>query len=269
MLSNCLTLLESISDGIIILDKDGCIFYLNNAAQKTTGYSLVEVKSKALYKIFSQDPGYNILIEQEIAECKRKGNSVSYNWRHRSDGSIYWSSLTLTPIVDGSGIICMIKDLTEEKSLELELRKSEETYRLMVASVKDYAIFLIDPTGHIMTWNEGAKQTKGYSHQEIIGKHFSIFYTEEDLEDGKPARELVIATQTGKYEEEGWRVKKDGSVFWANIVLTAVYNHEKKIIVFVDSDKFVFLLKSDIRKIGHRYKKPKKKKTIKKKKKKN
>lgn len=217
---------------MIILDKDDRIIYCNNASTRITGYSLDEIKGKPLNKIFSQDSTNTLPIEEDLAECKRNGSSLSSNWRYRSNGARYWSSLKLDQMIDGSGIICILKDLTEEKSIESELRKSEETYRLMVASVKDYAIFLIDPTGHIMTWNEGAKQTKGYSQEEIIGKHFSIFYTTEDLDDGKPARELVIATQTGKYEEEGWRVKKDGSVFWANIVLTAVYNHDKKLIGF-------------------------------------
>lgn len=232
MLLNCSTLLESISDGIIILDKDDSIYYLNNSAKDTTGYSLDDVRGKPLYSVFSNDPVYIIQTEYDLGECKKKGSFVSSNWRYRSDGSRYWSNLTLTRMIDGSGTVCLFKDLTEEKSLELQLQKSEEKYRLMVDSVKDYAIFLIDPTGHIMTWNEGAKKTKGYLQEEIIGKHFSIFYTAEDLNDGKPARELVIATQTGKYEEEGWRVKKNGSVFWANIVLTALFSDENKLVGF-------------------------------------
>jgi PAS domain S-box-containing protein len=217
---------------MIILDEEDCIVYCNKASSVITGYSQDEIKGKPLNKIFSTDPSGCLQIDEDLAECKRKGSTTSSNWRCRPDGSKYWSSLKLDRMIDGSGTICLLKDLTEEKWIESELRRSEETYRLMVARVKDYAIFLIDPTGHIMTWNEGAKQTKGYSQEEIVGKHFSIFYTQEDLDDGKPARELVIATQTGKYEEEGWRVKKDGSVFWANIVLTAVYNQEKKLIGF-------------------------------------
>lgn len=251
MLLNCSSLIESISDGMIILDKDDCIFYINKAAKETTGYSIEEAKGKPLYQIFSDDQLSSVQFEQHILECKTVGSFVSSSWRNRSDGSRYWSSLTLTPIIDGSGIICMIRDLTKEKSLESELRKSEETYRLMVARVKDYAIFLIDPSGHIMTWNEGAKQTKGYSEEEIIGKHFSVFYTKKDLEDGKPARELIIATQTGKYEEEGWRVKKDGSVFWANIVLTAVFNHEKKLIGFAKVTRDLSERKESERELKH------------------
>ena len=100
--------------------------------------------------------------------------------------------------------------------------ESGDIHRLLVQSVRDYAIFMLDPTGHVATWNEGAERLKGYTAAEIIGKHFSIFYPQADLDDGKPARELRIATAEGKYEEEGWRIRKDGTRFWANVVITAV-----------------------------------------------
>ncbi|MGZ5253451.1 MAG: PAS domain S-box protein [Flavitalea sp.] len=230
MLLNCSTLLESISDGIIILDKDESIIYINKAATEISGYSLKDVEGKPLYSAFSNDPANIIQMEYGLSECIKNGSFVSSNWRYRLNGSKYWSNLTLTRMIDGTGTVCLFKDLTEEKSLELQLRMSEEKYRLMIDSVKDYAIFLIDATGHIVTWNEGAKHTKGYLQEEIVGKHFSIFYTAEDLKNEKPARELVIAAKTGKYEEEGWRVKKNGSVFWANIVLTALFNDKNSLI---------------------------------------
>ena len=103
---------------------------------------------------------------------------------------------------------------------------------LLVQSIKDYAIFMLNPKGIISTWNEGAKQIKGYSANEIIGKHFSIFYIPEDLINSKPAMELEVALSTGKYEEEGWRKRKDGSTFWANVLITAVYDEVGKHIGF-------------------------------------
>jgi PAS domain S-box-containing protein len=103
---------------------------------------------------------------------------------------------------------------------------------LLVQSIKDYAIFMLNPQGIIISWNEGAKRIKGYLPNEIIGKHFSIFYTQEDLEINKPANELKIALATGKYEEEGWRLRKDGSGFWANVVITAAYDESGKHIGF-------------------------------------
>jgi protein-histidine pros-kinase len=108
------------------------------------------------------------------------------------------------------------------RAAERVLGDSEDRFRLLVESTKDYAIFMLDPEGHIASWNAGAHRIKGWSEEEILGKHFSIFYTEPDLIDGKPARELRIARETGKYEEEGWRVRKDGTTFWAGVVLTAI-----------------------------------------------
>lgn len=107
---------------------------------------------------------------------------------------------------------------------EQALRESEERFRLLVDAVKDYAIFMLDIDGRILSWNSGAQRIKGYTAAEIIGKHFSIFYTSEDKQDGKPARELVIATSEGQYQEEGWRVRKDGALFWAHVLITAVFD---------------------------------------------
>jgi PAS domain S-box-containing protein len=109
---------------------------------------------------------------------------------------------------------------------EEQLRRSEETFRLLVASVKEYAIFLLDQQGHVMTWNAGAERIKGYAPREIIGHHFSEFYTEEDIAAGKPAAELVIARERGSVEDEGWRVRKDGTRFWANVVITSVFDEQ-------------------------------------------
>src|SRR5215217_744620 len=106
------------------------------------------------------------------------------------------------------------------------LRQSEERFRLLVEGVKDYAIFMLDPHGYITTWNEGARRFKGYEEEEIIGEHFSIFYTSQDIERGHPDEELRIAEAEGSYEEEGPRVRKDGSTFWASVLITALRDEE-------------------------------------------
>jgi PAS domain S-box-containing protein len=105
---------------------------------------------------------------------------------------------------------------------DLALAESEERFRLLVEGTREYAIFMLDPTGHVMTWNAGAERIKGYTHDEIVGRHFSTFYPEEDRISGRPDRELEVAIAEGKYEEEGWRVRKDGSFFWASVVITAL-----------------------------------------------
>jgi len=108
------------------------------------------------------------------------------------------------------------------------LRESEERYRLLVNGVRDYAILTLDPYGVVTSWNAGAQLIKGYRPEEIIGQHFSVFYPPKDLAAGKPAAELVEAAAAGRLEDEGWRVRKDGSRFWANVVITALYddNHQ-------------------------------------------
>ncbi len=103
---------------------------------------------------------------------------------------------------------------------------NEETYRLLVESVKDYAIIMVDPKGYVCSWNEGARRIKGYTSAEIIGKHLSVFYTPEDIRSGKTEKELAAAAKEGRFEDEGWRVRKDGSKFWANVVITALYNED-------------------------------------------
>ncbi len=112
------------------------------------------------------------------------------------------------------------------------LRPSADLFRQLVESVRDYAIFGLDRTGHIISWNAGAQRFKGYTADEIIGQHFSIFYPEADKAVDKPARELVIATAEGRFEEEGWRVRKDGSLFWANVVITAIRGAKGEVVGF-------------------------------------
>ncbi len=112
------------------------------------------------------------------------------------------------------------------------LQDSEQRFRLLVEAVQDYAIFMLDPDGHVQNWNSGAKRIKGYESSEIIGKHFSCFYPEEDLRNGKPQWELQVAAKEGRFEDEGWRVRKDGSKFWANVTITAIRDEAGKLIGF-------------------------------------
>lgn len=224
-------LLNSLTEGVIVLDKDGDIKYSNPAANSITGYSCEELKNKSLSVLYE-----GIKADYELDVARKKKKFISEGWRNKKDGSKFWGEMVLAPYYDEQqewiGYTCVLRDVTEKKQTELNLRSSEERYRLMVEGVREYAIFMLDPTGHIVTWNEGAQRIKGYSSYEIIGKHFSAFYTGEDLDSKKPERELRIAVETGKYEEEGWRVRKNGSVFWASVVLTALFNQQNKHIGF-------------------------------------
>jgi PAS domain S-box-containing protein len=234
MLTNSQLLIQSIGDAILLLDQDGYIQYINPATTALTGYQLSDLKDHHLYKLYN--PGdENMKASYEIEMANKQGKFLTEGWKQRKDGSQFWAELTIYPVKEKSetvGFSCLLRNVSERKNTELELRQSEERFRLMVESVRDYAIFMLSPTGHIMSWNEGAKRLKGYHISEIIGKHFSIFYTAEDLETEKPKRELEIAIATGKYEEEGWRIRKNGSLFWANIVITALFNDQNQLVGF-------------------------------------
>ena len=135
---------------------------------------------------------------------------------------------TLAPVRDSRGrplyIFVQAQDVTAERAAAESLRRSEERFRLLVEAVEDYAIFMLDPTGHIVSWNSGAQRSKGYVAEEIVGRHFRVFYPPELQEAKHPEHELEIALRVGQYEEEGWRVRKDGSRFWANVLITAIFN---------------------------------------------
>ncbi|HET7897356.1 MAG TPA: PAS domain S-box protein, partial [Flavisolibacter sp.] len=193
-----------------------------------------DLLNRPFYTLYTQHDD-SIKAEYELNVALKTGKFVTEGWKKRKDGNLIWCELALCPIQENGttvGFSCLMRDVSERKKGELDLRESEERYRLMVEGVKEYAIFMLDTTGHIVSWNDGAKRLKGYSANEIIGKHFSIFYTAEDLETKKPERELKIAIATGKYEEEGWRIKKNGSLFWANIVITALFNQHNQHIGF-------------------------------------
>ncbi len=143
---------------------------------------------------------------------------------------------TLAPVRDSQGralyLFLQVQDVTAERAAIEELRKSEERFRLLVEVVEDYAIFMLDPTGHVVSWNSGAQRTKGYRAEEIIGQHFRVFYPPEVAGRKHPEYELEVAVREGHYEEEGWRLRKDGTRFWANVLITAVFNQDGEHIGF-------------------------------------
>ncbi len=149
-----------------------------------------------------------------------KGSETTFQRELIIKDRIFGETIQLVPQFDVARLYAA--DITDRKKADEELRKSEERFRLLVVGVKDYAIFMLDPEGRVETWNAGAEHLKGYKAEEIIGEHFSIFYTPEDIAGNKPEKELKTAIEIGEAEEEGWRVRKDGSAFWASVLITAL-----------------------------------------------
>jgi PAS domain S-box-containing protein len=226
-------LVESVVDyAIFILDPKGYVETWNLGAERINGYRAAEIIGEHFSLFCTPEDAAAGKCEQELETAAREGRSEDEGWRVRKDGSRLWANVVTTALrkPDGAlvGFATVTRDLTERRAAEEEVRR----FRLLVESVKDYAIFILDPKGHVMTWNPGAERLKGYTTGEIIGKHFSTFYPPEDVMDGKCERELEIATRTGRFEEEGWRVRKDGERIWANVTITALHDQEGALVGF-------------------------------------
>jgi len=162
----------------------------------------------------------------ELKLAATEGRFEDDGWRVRKDGSQFWANVIITALRDESGKLVgyskITRDLTERRLTDEALRQTEERFRLLVDGVPDYAIYMLDPDGIVSSWNSGAERIKGYTSEEIIGKHFSRFFATQDIEAGKPWEELATARRTGRAEDEGWRVRKNGERFWARVVVTAL-----------------------------------------------
>jgi PAS domain S-box-containing protein len=222
--------LSSIGDAVITTDTMGCVTFLNPVAQSLTGWTQEEAKGVPLddvFKIVNEET--RRIVENPATRSLREGLIVglaNHTLLISKDGSERPIDDSAAPIRnakgDVAGVVLVFRDVTERRSAEKALRTSEQRFRLLVEGTKDYAIFMLDTTGHIISWNPGAERFKGYRADEIIGCHFSRFYPAEDVQRGKPDHELRVAAAQGKYEEEGWRVRKDGTRFWASVIITAL-----------------------------------------------
>ena len=169
---------------------------------------------------------------QSAAEA---GRFEAEGWRLRKNGTRFWAHVVIDPIRRDEELIGFAKitrDLTERRAAEQALRQSEEQFRILVESVTDYAIYMLDPIGKVISWNTGAERIKGYAPDEIIGDHFSRFYLPEEVEAGAPAKALSIAREAGRYEKEGWRLRKDGTRFWAHVVIDPIKGDDGEIVGF-------------------------------------
>jgi formate hydrogenlyase transcriptional activator len=222
-------LFEFSPDAIVSSDDQGRITRVNAQLERMFGYSREELLGRPIEVLVPERARGVHAAHRERYHADPRVRLMGAGldlYARRKDGTEFPVDIMLSPVASGSGqqVLSVIRDITERKQAELALRRSEERFRLLLENVKDYAIFMLDAEGRVTSWNAGAERIKGYLAEEIIGQHFSRFYTAEDVARGKPEAELRAAALQGRFEDEGWRVRKDGSRFWANVVVTALFD---------------------------------------------
>jgi PAS domain S-box-containing protein len=230
-------LVDAVTDyAIYMLDPTGTIVSWNAGAQRFKGYVESEIIGEHFSRFYTEEDLATNLPKRALETAAREGKFEAEGWRVRKGGTRFWAHVVIDPIRDPQGNLLgfakITRDLTEKKKTEEALKESEERFRLLVQGVTDYSIFMLDPQGHVTNWNAGAQRIKGYDESEIVGRHFSQFYTEPDRANGLPKRALETAAREGKFEAEGWRVRKDGTRFWANVIIDPIRNDQGELIGF-------------------------------------
>ncbi len=220
-------LVDSVLDyAIFMLDPEGIVLSWNTGAARLKGYEADEIVGRSFKLFYPDDAVQARWPDHELTVAAQQGRFEDEGWRVRKDGSRFWANVVITRLLgdDGSlrGFAKITRDLTERREHEEAVRRSEEQFRLLLESVKDHAIFMLTPAGEVLTWNSGAQDIFGWPAQEIIGRPFSLFFTAEDVSAAVPAAELQAALDHDRADGAGWRVRKDGSVFWAQAVLAPV-----------------------------------------------
>jgi PAS domain S-box-containing protein len=220
-------LVESITDyAIYMLDREGRVTSWNPGAKRFKGYEADEIIGRHFSTFYTDTERAQNVPALALTEAERTGRFEREGWRVRKDGTQFWAHVVIDAIRSPEGNLVgfakITRDLTERRAAETKLRESEEQFRLLVQSVTDYAIYMLNVDGHVASWNAGAQRIKGYAPEEIIGRHFSDFYTEADRAAGLPRIGLETATRNGRWEHEGQRVRKDGTTFWAHVVIDAI-----------------------------------------------
>jgi PAS domain S-box-containing protein len=215
---------------IYMLDPEGRVASWNPGAERIKGYTAEEIIGEHFSRFYTDDDRAAGVPSKALRHAVETGRFTAEAWRCRKDGSRFWAMVVIDPIRhDGRliGFAKVTRDMTEQRAAQLEALESERRFRLLVQGVTDYAIYMLSPEGRVTNWNAGAERIKGYTASEIVGEHFSRFYTQEDIDIGLPQKALETARREGRYEAEGWRRRKDGSRFWASAVVDAIYDDGK------------------------------------------
>ncbi|WP_234683483.1 hybrid sensor histidine kinase/response regulator [Bradyrhizobium monzae] len=230
-------LVEAITDyAIYMLDREGHVTSWNPGARRFKGYEAEEIIGRHFSTFYTDAEREQKIPALALEEAERTGRFDREGWRVRKDGTQFWAHVVIDAIRSPEGELVgfakITRDLTERRAAEAKLRESEEQFRLLVQSVTDYAIYMLDVDGNVASWNAGAQHIKGYTPEEIIGRHFSNFYTEADRAAGLPRTGLETAARKGRWEHEGQRVRKDGTPFWAHVVIDAIRDDNGKLVGF-------------------------------------
>ena len=230
-------LIDAVIDyAIYMIDPDGIIISWNAGARRFKGYEEAEIIGQHFSRFYTDDDRRVGKPQKALDTAIREGRFEGEGWRVRKDGTHFWSHVVIDPIYDPSGQLLgfakITRDLTDRKMAEEVLKQSEQQFRLLVQSVTDYAIYMLAPDGRLSNWNPGAQRIKGYAPEEVIGQHFSMFYTPEDRVAGEPQRTLDIAVREGRFENKGWRVRKDGTRFFAHVVVDPIWGETGTLLGF-------------------------------------
>ncbi|OYQ29967.1 hybrid sensor histidine kinase/response regulator [Pseudomonas mandelii] len=230
-------LIDAVVDyAIYMIDPDGIISSWNAGAKRFKGYEEAEILGQHFSRFYTEEDRSIGLPQRALDTAIREGRFEGEGWRVRKDGTHFWCHVVIDPIIDPTGKLLgfakITRDLTDRKMAEETLKQSEQQFRLLVQSVTDYAIYMLAPDGRLTNWNQGAQRIKGYRPEEVIGQHFSIFYTPEDREAGEPQRALETATREGRFENKAWRVRKDGTRFFAHVVVDPIWGETGTLLGF-------------------------------------